>query len=48
MFYSIREKLAYSTIGKLVATMLRNRLFPHSRIHWVQQAMADMRFSGLN
>ena len=47
-FYSIREKLAYSKAGKLVATLIRNTIYKESRIHWVQQAMADCSFKSLN
>jgi len=46
--YSLREKLAYSKAGKMVATILRNRMFPNSRVHWVQQALADMSFARLS
>ena len=41
MSYRIREKLAYSVPGKIIATMLRNAIFKNSRVHWVQQAFAD-------
>jgi hypothetical protein len=47
MLYIIREKIAYSRVGKIVATVIRDVLFPNSRIHWVQQALADLRFTGL-
>lgn len=47
MFYRIREKLAYSKAGKVLATVVRDRWFPESRVHWVQQAMADANFRGL-
>jgi len=47
MAYSIREKLAYSAAGRIIATIVRNAVFPQSRVHWVQQAFADMRFGGL-
>jgi len=47
MAYTIREKLAYSKAGKIVATIIRNRMYPDSRVHWVQQALADMHFAGL-
>lgn len=43
--YSIREKLAYSVIGKLVARLIRNKFYPNARIHWIQQALAEMNFS---
>jgi hypothetical protein len=45
--YVIREKLAYSKAGKFVATILRNTIYKDSRIHWVQQAMADLNFKKL-
>lgn len=45
--YAITEKLAYSKAGKAVATILRNTLYKDSRIHWVQQAMAEMNFKKL-
>lgn len=45
--YAITEKLAYSKAGKVVATILRNAIYKDSRIHWVQQAMADMNFKKL-
>ena len=47
MAYTIREKLAYSKAGKIIATIIRNRMFPNSRVHWVQQALADLHFSNL-
>jgi hypothetical protein len=46
--YTLREKLAYSKLGKLIATALRNKVYKGSRVHWVQQAMAELNFSGLN
>jgi hypothetical protein len=46
--YTIREKIAYSKIGKLVATVIRNNVYKQSRIHWVQQAIADADFSRLS
>jgi hypothetical protein len=45
--YQVREKLAYSVIGKAVATLLRNAIYKRSRVHWVQQAFADCNFSKL-
>jgi hypothetical protein len=45
MFYRIREKAAYSIVGKHIATVVRDRFFPNSRVHWVQQAMAEWDFS---
>ena len=39
--YRIREKLAYSRLGKLLATWIRNRYFPAARVHWVQQALTE-------
>ena len=47
IMYAITEKLAYSKAGKLVATLMRNTIYKDSRIHWVQQAMADMNFKKL-
>lgn len=47
MFYRIREKIAYSTLGKTVATMLRNLIWKKARVHWVQQSMADASFHAL-
>jgi hypothetical protein len=47
MIYRIREKLAYSIFGKKVATLIRNKCYPHARVHWVQQAMADASLSRL-
>jgi len=47
MTYQIREKIAYSKIGKMVATIVRDHFFPGSRAHWVQQAIADWNFAGL-
>ena len=44
---AIREKMAYSKIGKMVATLIRNRRYPNARVHWIQQALADLNFSGL-
>lgn len=40
--YSIREKMAYSAIGKMIATLARDVFFPKCRVHWVQQAFADL------
>lgn len=45
MKYETREKLAYSRIGKVIATVIRAVAFRDSRIHWIQQAMADADFS---
>lgn len=44
MLYRIREKLAYSRVGKIVATKIRDRYFPNARVHWIQQAIADANF----
>lgn len=41
MAYRIREKLAYSLIGRLIATVVRDRCFPTCRTHWLQQAFAE-------
>ena len=46
-FYRIREKRAYSKIGKLVATVARNLSWKQARVHWVQQAFADWSDSSL-
>lgn len=46
-FYSIREKVAYSKAGYMVAKVLQSRVYKNSRIHWIQQAMADGSFSKL-
>lgn len=40
--YRLREKLAYSRIGKFSATFIRDRFFPNARVHWVQAAFAEM------
>lgn len=45
--YTLREKLAYSKAGKLLATVLRNCIYKNARIHWVQQALADIDFGSL-
>ena len=45
--YTITEKLAYSRVGKAIATMLRNTIYKDSRVHWVQQAMAEINFKRL-
>ena len=45
MFYRIREKIAYSAVGKVVATVVRNALYPNARVHWIQQSLADLNFS---
>ena len=45
--YTLREKLAYSAIGKFMATIVRNRYYPACRVHWVQQAFADCSLSRL-
>jgi hypothetical protein len=42
MFYTLREKLAYSKAGKALATLVRDRFYPDCRVHWVQQALADL------
>ena len=47
MFYSIREKMAYSKVGKMVAKYLQAKVYKQSRVHWIQQAMADGTFSNL-
>ena len=41
MSYRIREKLAYSFFGKLIATVARNLVWKQARVHWIQQAFAD-------
>lgn len=41
MTYRIREVLAYSALGKILATWVRDRWYPKCRVHWVQQAFAD-------
>ena len=41
MSYRIREKLAYSLLGKLIATIARNLFWKQARVHWIQQAFAD-------
>lgn len=46
-FYTITEKLAYSKVGKVVATMIRNAYYKEARVHWVQQAMAELSFKKL-
>ena len=43
-FYRIREKLAYSKIGKFAAVVIRNRFYPFARSHWLQQSFADWSF----
>ena len=45
--YTVTEKIAYSTIGKLVATVVRNHYFPDCRVHWVQQALTELSFAGV-
>ena len=45
--YAITEKLAYSKAGKAIATLIRNAYYKNSRVHWVQQAMAEMNFKRL-
>lgn len=47
MGYQIREKVAYSKLGKLVATMARDLYFPSAKVHWIQQAFADWSVVGL-
>jgi hypothetical protein len=42
--YSLREKAAYSFIGKQVAKVLRAVKYKNERLHWVQQRMAELRF----
>lgn len=42
--HQLREKIAYSKLGKFVATIVRNKFYPEARVHWVQQAFADGRF----
>jgi hypothetical protein len=44
MIHSLREKLAYSALGKCIAAVVRNSFYPTARIHWVQQAFADFSF----
>jgi hypothetical protein len=48
MFYTIREKAAYSKAGKAMAKALQHLMFRNSRVHWIQQAMADLDFSKLS
>jgi hypothetical protein len=36
----MREKFAYSVIGKALARMLQRTLFPAARAHWIQDAFA--------
>ena len=45
--YALREKLAYSKVGKTVATLIRNTMYKDCRVHWVQQALADLNFKKL-
>ena len=45
--YEIREKMAYSKIGKLIATLARNAFYKNARVHWVQQAFADWNLRNL-
>ena len=45
--YSFREALAYSAAGKALCTLIRNAYYPKARVHWVQQALADLSFSKL-
>jgi hypothetical protein len=47
MLYSIREKMAYSAAGKIIAKIIRDKKYPHARIHWVQQSLADFDFTKL-
>lgn len=47
MGYLIREKAAYSMLGKLIATIVRNYYFPNARVHWVQQAFAEFSLRAL-
>lgn len=47
MTYQLREKLAYSKIGKIIATIVRDHFYPESRVHWLQQAVADWHFANL-
>jgi len=47
MFYRIRETLAYSKIGKMVAIIVREKKYPEERVHWVQQRFADWNFAPL-
>ena len=43
--YQVREQLAYSRPGKAAATLLRDVFYPKERVHWVQQRLAELRFS---
>lgn len=45
--YTLREKLAYSIPGKLLATIIRNALYPNARVHWIQQCFADLSFKAV-
>lgn len=47
MFYTLRTKLAYSALGKAIATIVRDRYFPKCRVHWVQHAFVDLTTSKL-
>ncbi len=40
--YTLRENLAYSAAGKALATVIRNSFYSKARVHWVQQAFADL------
>jgi hypothetical protein len=42
--YLLREKLAYSFMGKQVCKVIKNVFYSNERLHWVQQRVADFRF----
>jgi len=43
--YPLREKIAYSFVGKQVCRVIRAIAYPNERLHWVQQRIADLRFN---
>jgi hypothetical protein len=43
--YLIREKIAYSFIGKLIAKALQASIYKNERLHWVQQRLAELKFN---
>lgn len=45
--YGIREKLAYSKLGKFLAIKIQSKMYKKARYHWIQQAFADWNFSQL-
>ena len=40
--YTLREKIAYSFIGKQIAIVLQKHLYKKSRVHWIQQSFAEL------